>query len=122
MGSSITSEIEALMAVLSPLETPKKADPVVEQINESLSGDNEILRLMDNVEAHKLAWVGDFAGASRSLHEAMERALDKANVQDEADRIGLKKKVWPRAASGTVADLKDRFQQLTEEFTKVVQK
>ena len=122
MGSQITADIEALMAVLSPLEPQKKAAPVIEAINESLSGDVEILRLMDNLDAQKLAWVGDFAGASQSLREAMERALDKANIQDEADRISLKKKVWPRAASGTIADLKDKFQQLTEEFTKVVQK
>lgn len=118
-------ELDDLMRILSPVEAPRKqskAEPELEQLTESNSGDMEILRLIDNLEAQKLAWVGDVSGASKSLHEALERALDKANVQDEADRISLKKKVWPRAAAGTVADLRDRFQKLTEDFTQVVQK
>lgn len=116
-------ELDDLMRILSPVEAPRKQAQVEpELLTEGNSNDVEILRLLDNTQAQKLAWVGDFDGASKSLRESMERALDKANVQDEADRIGLKKKVWPRAASGTIADLRDRFQQLTEEFTKVVQK
>lgn len=116
-------ELDDLMRILSPAEAPRRVSQAQpEQLNESNSGDMEVLRLLDNTQAQKLAWVGDFDGASKSLRESMERALDKANVQDEADRISLKKKVWPRAAAGTVADLRDRFQQLTEEFTKVVQK
>jgi hypothetical protein len=116
-------ELDDLMRILSPAESQRKQSQVEpELLTEGNSNDMEVLRLLDNTQAQKLAWVGDFDGASKSLRESMERALDKANVQDEADRISLKKKVWPRAAAGTVADLRDRFQQLTEEFAKVVQK
>lgn len=114
-------ELDDLMASLSPKEAPRKrAEP--EQLTEGNSGDMEILRLIDNLEAQKRAWVGDVTGASKALHEAVECALDKANVQDEADRISLKKKVWPRATAGTVADLRDRLQKLTEDFSAAVQK
>lgn len=78
-------------------------------LTEGMASPIEVLRLVDNSKARELAWAGDIDGAKRSLKDALDRALDHANVLGETDRLMLKKFVFPKVLLGTWRDLHDRL-------------